>query len=86
MTPEQFGLLLKLLEKIADRSYTITGATDWPMLVALVGMFGVVFTGLVGAMWIDLRGRLGDNTREHEKIWKAMTDCQDDCCPRGGKK
>lgn len=82
MTPDQFQQLLSVLQKIADKQYTLTGAADWPMLVAMGGLI----TGLIGFMWLDLRGKLVDNKTEHEKLWRAMADCQDDCCPRGHRK
>lgn len=82
MTPDQFQQLLLVLQKIADKPYTLTGAADWPMLMAL----GAMISALIGAMWIDLRGNNKDNKDEHGKLWKAMADCQDDCCPRGKRQ
>lgn len=97
-TTEQFALLLKLLEKIADRQqpqYTITGAQDWPILVLLGG----IIVGMVAFMWTDLRATIKDgkkewkndlvrhedeNTRQFDYVWDAIRDCQGDCCDRGG--
>lgn len=81
MAPEQFQQLLVVLQKIADKPYTLTGAADWPMLMAMGGMV----SALVLLMWCDLRGQMGENKKEHARIWQAQADCQDDCCPRGGR-
>lgn len=87
MTPDQIAQLLKLLEKIADRQFTITQASDWPILLFATGI-GVA---MIGFMWRDLGKKFdqhagtlqehkSDNLREHDKIWSAIRDCQDDCC------
>lgn len=84
MTAEQIAQLLKLLEKIADRPFTITQASDWPLFVFL----SVIGMGMVGFMWRDIGKKLdgalseskSDNIREHDKLWSALRDCQDDCC------
>ena len=93
MTAEQFSQLLSVLKQLADKQYTISGATDWPMLLAV----GALLMAAVAAMWADLRSKLTEhrgmavealqelktsNNEEHNKIWAAMRDCQDDCCPR----
>lgn len=78
MTTEQFTQLLIILQKIADKSYTLTGAADWPMLVAMGGMLVL----LIGCMWADLRGKFAANDQEHNRLWRAHMDCQDECCPR----
>jgi hypothetical protein len=81
ITPEQINQLLILLTKIADRQYTITGSTDWPILAFMAGGFFV----LIGVMWADLRSdrkeRMEENEKDHDKIWNAMRDCKEDCCP-----
>lgn len=85
MTPDQFTQLLTLLEKIASRQYTITGASDWPILLVIGG----ITLALIGAMWTDLRNNIKEqkteNKEERTLIWRAMKDCQDDCCPRSKK-
>lgn len=87
MTPEQFSRLLEVLEKMASaKSYTITGASDWPILAVV----GAIMIALIGAMWHDLRVSIQENKREAaadiDKLWAAQRDCQDDCCPRGATK
>ncbi|MDD3814445.1 MAG: hypothetical protein PHZ02_07340 [Desulfocapsaceae bacterium] len=92
MNTDQFNQLLLLLGKIADKQYTITGATDWPMVYVLGGIFVIVF----GGMWVDLRGTIKNNKDEwksaliaHEQaeekqfdhVWRSQRDCQSDCCP-----
>lgn len=91
MTAEQIAQLFKLLEKIADRPFTITQASDWPLFVFL----SAIGFGLLSFMWRDISKKLegsatsigsalaehkADNIREHDKIWSALRDCQDDCC------
>ena len=85
MTTEQFAQLLTLLEKIASRQYTITGASDWPILLVIGG----ITFALIGAMWTDLRNNFREQKAEAKEernlIWSALKDCQDDCCPRTKK-
>lgn len=85
MNPDQFKDLITVLREIADKQYSLTGASDWPMLVFLVG----IIIALIALMWRDLGAKISgdkaDNKADHEKIWSAMKDCQDDCCPRGKK-
>lgn len=91
MTAEQIAQLLRLLEKIADRPFTITQASDWPLFVFL----SAIGLGMLGFMWRDIGKKLdcsaaaiglslsehkADNLREHDKLWNALRDCQDDCC------
>ena len=98
MNPDQVQQLLASLAKIAEglstqQQYTITGAVDYPILVAI----GSILVALAAFMWVDLRNTIKDNRgelreeltkhinddeRDHEKIWKAFGDCQSDCCPR----
>lgn len=95
MTPAQFEELLNLLHDLAAKNtqYTITGASDWPMLMVLGG----ILAGLIGFMWVDLRSKLTDhkvdfgkeldaikaeNKEGHDILWNAMRDCQNECCPR----
>jgi len=97
MTQEQFAQLLKLLEKLADKSYTITGASDWPALVAVGGLLLLA----VAAMWADLRSALkdsrcdwqrdlvahkADNDKAIDNLWTAQRDCKEDCCDMPTKR
>lgn len=93
MTPEQMSQLLDLAERLADRQFTIAQASDWPILVVAAG----IGASMVGFMWRDLGKKFDqyagtlkehkeDNLREHDKIWKAIRDCQDDCCTSKPKK
>lgn len=86
LTPEQFAQLLQVLKAIAEKQqYSLTGASDWPMLVFLVG----IILAMIGLMWRDLGSRISRDISEvkteQRNIWSAMKDCQDDCCPRGKK-
>ena len=74
MTPDQIAKLLELLSRIADalaspRPYTLTGASDWPILLVVSGILALMI-GLIGAlirlMWADLRA----NMREDRGEWK----------------
>lgn len=47
--------------------YTLTGASDWPMLVGGIKILGFVIVGLLGliaslisALWLDFRKTLND--------------------------
>lgn len=81
MTPDQFRELLQVLERIASKQYTITGAADWPILLVLGGLL----VSVLGFMWHDLRGQLRDHKDDNEKdidlIWEQQRRCQDKCCP-----
>lgn len=94
MTNEQFDRLIHVLGE--DRSYTLAGAADWYMLVAMV----TVVSALIIYIWQDLKITIKDHRFEQKKdlddeiaerkaqddlIWEAMRHCQDDCCPRGTK-
>ena len=96
MTPEQIQQLLQALREIAaqPKSYTLTGASDWPLLVVV----GTALVALICFMWLDLRTQVRDGRGEWQRadteletrieketalIWKAIKECQDDCCPRG---
>jgi hypothetical protein len=91
MSPDQFAQLLSVLTKLADRTYTLTGAADWPIMATLAGLLIAV----LGWMWVDLkatikegrsecRGELDkfktEHEKEHSRIWQAHRDCQIDCC------
>lgn len=56
MTPQETAKALSLLERIADglhsQPYTITGAADWPLLLALCGILGLI---LSVAAWAIVR-------------------------------
>lgn len=96
MTPEQFARLLDLIEKVADRQYTITGAADWQILVIIGG----ILVTLLGFMWVDLRTTIKEHRGEWrvemdkhkaesekaiDQVWDAIHSCQSDCCPREKK-
>lgn len=102
-TPDQVAEFLKLLSrtadsltKIADKPYSISGASDWAMLVAL----GVVIMATIGfgGKWIiysiskdittlssALIRHQTEDTNDHNRIWAAHEDCQRECCPRLGR-
>ena len=86
MTEAQFTQLLQVLKAIAEKQYSITGAADWPMLVFLVALI----VGMIGMMWRDLVSRIStdrtESKAEQQRIWSALNDCQDDCCPRGKRQ
>jgi len=88
LSPEQFNQLLTTLRSVPGH-YTITGAADWPMLLVLCGFFGTALTGLICFMWHDLGKRFDSyeaaNEKTHDALWKSQGECQEACCPRGGK-
>jgi len=71
----QFLKLLELLDKTAGKSYTITGATDWPMLMAIGGIVII----LVGVMWRDLRSMMSNAiTALNESVQVYRKEARDD--------
>jgi hypothetical protein len=81
MDTDQFTQLLTVLIKIADKRQAITESVDWPLLMSC----GSILILLIAAMWNDLKCSIKDHKiyddTEHMRIWTAMKDCQDDCCP-----
>lgn len=89
MTQDQVLLLLKLLEKIADRQFTITQATDWPLIV----VFASIMVSMVVFFRQDLKRQFDDikeiikttkneDEKQHDLIWAEIRSCQEECCPR----
>jgi hypothetical protein len=91
VTPEQFTQLIALLSKLADKPFALTNASDWPILVVVGGLL----ISAIGVMWLDLRSTIKDGREEWREelkevradfraddnnIWKAMRNCQEDCC------
>lgn len=69
MSPEQFKLLLDTLRELSSRPYTITGAADWGMFMALLSLIGALIMlniGLVVYSWHDLKGSVAKSITEHE--------------------
>ena len=75
MTPEQITQLLNLLEKIANRPFTITQATDWQMLYALLGMITSSLMIAVGLFWRDVSAKFKD-VKDSLKEFKVQ-DCKE---------
>lgn len=68
MSPDQVARMLDVLDKIAEgmshQQYTLTGASDWPLLVFLFGLgstlVGVLF-GIIVYNVKDLKTYIKDN-------------------------
>ena len=97
LTPEQFKEMMVVLTKIADKQFSIAGASDWAMLVAL----GVVIMATIGfgGQWIissiskdinllsaSLNTHKAEDDKAHDRIWAVHEDCQRECCPRLGRR
>lgn len=61
MQPSDTQLLIAAIDRLADsvragqvKTFTITGAADWPMFAFLFA----IIAGLIAFMWLDLRGQL----------------------------
>jgi hypothetical protein len=93
MSPDQFVQLLTVINRLTGQQYTITGAADWPILAAIGGILLLA----IAAMWADLKATIkeyrtewrselsavkSENDKDHDIIWDAIRDCQNDCCPR----
>lgn len=68
LPPDQFAQLLSVLA--SPKVYTLTGAADWPMLVAVCGLFWAIIVALGGVMWFDLRNSLSAG----EQRWQKAVD------------
>lgn len=68
--------------------YTLTSASDWPMVLILGGLL----TAIIAGMWVDLKSTIRESRtewrealREHvvtsdketDKIWTAIKECND---------
>lgn len=60
MNNDQFMELIKIFEKISNKSFTITSAADWP----IVAILGGTIAALVVFMWKDLRTTVTDSIKE----------------------
>ena len=76
MSPEQFQQVLALFKEISLRPYTITGAADWPLLVALMA----IITGLIGVMWADLRKSMAAGESRYQRVVDAHSTEIDEKC------
>jgi hypothetical protein len=77
MTPDQFVKLLEVIEKVSTKTFSISDATDWPLIV----FGGGVILTLVGVMWRDLRmavissiRRLSDDLRDFKQEIRTEID------------
>jgi len=86
----QYTQLLAVLNRIADRQFTISEAADWPLAVILLGALAV----LVSWMWKDMKKSFSDiqtGMVEHRKevkgdisrielqvdeMWRTLRICQ----------
>ena len=81
--------------KPENDNYTLTSASDWPMLLIL----GALLTGIIGGMWVDLKSTIKESRtewrealREHvvtsdketDKIWSAIKECNENYRSRMG--
>lgn len=84
MTEAQTTKLLETLDSIANtlanpKTYTITGAADWPIAAFIVaGM-----AALIVMMWRDLKSAVKDNKSENksefDKLWAAIRAIEARC-------
>lgn len=76
-----------------EMEFVITEAKDWPMLVCMFAVIGILVSGLIGLtcwMWKDLKTSFRNRCIERRDsckeefgyLWKAI----DECCPRKGDK
>ena len=80
--------LFSLLEKIASgltakQPYTLTGAQDWGMLLALFGVIVfllAIIIAMIGFMWTSSSTK---QEKDVDDIWTEIKRCQDHCCEFG---
>lgn len=60
--------LSEALTGMSTRTYTLTGASDWPMFIFLFGVIGA----LISFMWFDLRSRMGETKKDCSDCKKAI--------------
>ncbi len=88
MTPDQFTVLMKAMAM--PHHYTLTGADDYPILVASLGV--LIALGIY--IWQDLKytikehraewhqelaDEIGERKDQDSFIWKALREHKDDC-------
>lgn len=66
MTPEQFDKLVNLLEGALNLKYTLTGASDWPLLVAIASII-FVSLGVIAALIVYIHQDLKTYMRDKDK-------------------
>lgn len=101
LTPGQVEHLLRLLETIANRKYTLTGAADWQILQVVGGGLVALLFAFIAVMWADIKGTIKSNKqdslemmryheREQEKDFEAIRAeirrCQTRCQDFGGRR
>jgi hypothetical protein len=96
MTDSQFTIMIEILRKIADRQFTISGAADWPLLVALATIICAIIVGGGSLFWRDVKSNIREvkdalekmsrcDKAARDELWEEIKACQDECCPRGRK-
>lgn len=84
--------LTKALHPLAKPPvYTLTGASDWPLLMAMGG----ILLAVLGFMWVDLRNtfkdHVGKNEKDLQELWnqfrthekyveQEFKECKEKCC------
>ena len=88
----QIADALKLIaEKMQPQPYTLTGASDWPMLLAIGGMLGVAIWGMYRNILSAIAGNKEDSNKGLDLLWdeardirkvihEEMKECKEKCC------
>ena len=71
------------------------------MMCGVLGTLMLTIGGMVAYMWKDIKATIKENRsewrveldkeeierkRQDDMIWSHIRECQEDCCPRGGKR
>lgn len=99
MNQDQFRELIDIIKTISlslgDRHYTLTGASDWPILASMIGVLAAILVSI----WLDFRGQFRDlravvmsfatkedlqrEERERKEgddhIWASIRECKEEC-------
>jgi len=65
MTPNQFDKLIDVLDKSINYKYTLTGASDWPLLVAIASII-FVSLGVIAALIVYIHQDLKSYMRDKD--------------------
>ena len=79
LDPAQFKEAITILKEIAHPQYTLTGAQDWGMLLAMFSVIAfllVIVIAMIGFLWNHMQNSVDKN---FEAVWAEIRRCQGFC-------